>query len=114
MRDVPAQVQAQIVADPLKSPMLAAVHDVAGVDRPRPTAPRLTARATAAYRERRRARRSRSSTTFSSSTYLPACRETIAAERAAERRGDVRVQREVAHDDGRRRRRRFTRSASPR
>ena len=77
MRDVPDQVQAQIVADPLKSPMLAAFlawpASIAEADRAG-----LTARATAAYRERIAPAFTRLHE-FLASKYLPACRESIAA-----------------------------------
>lgn len=77
MRDVPAQVEAQLVGDPLKSPMLepftkwpASIPDKDRAD--------LTARATAAYR----GGVVPALTTlrdFFVSRYIPACREMIAA-----------------------------------
>ena len=86
MRDVPAQVEAQIItdrddrADPLGSPMLepfktwpASMASIPGQDRAD-----LTARATTAYHEGVAPAFSRLRD-FLVSRYLPACRETIAA-----------------------------------
>jgi uncharacterized protein (DUF885 family) len=77
MRDVPGQVMAQIVADPLKSPMLAAfVNWPASI--PESDRTSLAARAAAAYRDRI-APAFTQLHDFLASKYLPACRETIAA-----------------------------------
>jgi uncharacterized protein (DUF885 family) len=77
MRDVPSQIDAQIVDDPLKSPMLEPFMtwpaSIAESDRAA-----LTARATAAYRERI-APAFMKLRDFLGSRYLPASRETIAA-----------------------------------
>jgi len=77
MRDVPAQVQAQVVDDPLKSPMLAAFTAwppaVPEADRAG-----LTARAATAYRDRVAPAFAKLHE-FLVKQYLPACRETIAA-----------------------------------
>jgi uncharacterized protein (DUF885 family) len=83
MRDVPAQVTAQLVDDrddPLKSPMLEpfkrwpeSLASISAQDRTD-----LTARATAAYRERVAPAFARLRD-FLVARYLPACRETIAA-----------------------------------
>ena len=61
---MPGQVQAQIVDDPLKSPMLAAFRLLAGVDSRRQTAPDLTARAPPPITHGSSRQRSRSCTTF--------------------------------------------------
>jgi uncharacterized protein (DUF885 family) len=75
LRDVPAQVQAQIVSDPLKSPLLEAFTKwpatVAGSDRSA-----LAARAADAYRQSVAPAFTRLNE-FLTTTYLPACRETI-------------------------------------
>ena len=77
MRDVPGQVQAQIVADPLTSPMLAAFTDwPASI--PEADRPALTARATTAYRDRIAPAFTKLHE-FLTSRYLPACRDSIAA-----------------------------------
>ncbi|MDO8795661.1 MAG: DUF885 domain-containing protein [Vicinamibacterales bacterium] len=80
MRDVPAQVAAQVIddrADPLKSPMLEPFTkwpvSIAGKDRAD-----LTARATAAYR-RGIAPAFMKLREFLVSRYIPACRDAIAA-----------------------------------
>ncbi len=77
LRDLPGQVQAQVVDDPLMSPMLAAF-----VKRPAGVAedawPGLVEQATSAYR-RNVAVAFRRLHTFLSEEYLPACRETIGA-----------------------------------
>lgn len=77
MRDVPAQVEAQLVGDPLKSPMLepftkwpASIPDKDRAD--------LTARATAAYRGGVVPALTKLRD-FLVSRYIPACREMIAA-----------------------------------
>jgi uncharacterized protein (DUF885 family) len=76
-RDVPGQVVAQIVVDPLKSPLLDAFTrwpaTVPAADRER-----LLTRATAAYTDRV-APAFRRLHEFLVKTYLPGCRETIAA-----------------------------------
>jgi uncharacterized protein (DUF885 family) len=77
LRDVPAQVQAQIVEDPLESPMLAAFRDwparIPQADRDR-----LLGRARAAYVNAVAPAFQRLHT-YLTTTYLPGCRETIAA-----------------------------------
>jgi uncharacterized protein (DUF885 family) len=77
LRDVPAQVQAQIVDDPLKSPMLSAFSawpaSVSPSDRMA-----LTARATTAYKEAV-APAFNKLHDFLVSRYLPGCRETTNA-----------------------------------
>jgi uncharacterized protein (DUF885 family) len=80
MRDVPDQVQAQIVDDPLKSPMLAALAPSAAWPAAVPEDQRadLRARASAAYRDGA-APAFRKLHEFLVSTYIPACRETVAA-----------------------------------
>jgi uncharacterized protein (DUF885 family) len=74
-RDVPAQVQAQIVTDPLKSPLLAAFSAwpsaIAEPDRAA-----LAGQATIAYRDAVAPAFTRLHT-FLTTRYLPACRETI-------------------------------------
>jgi uncharacterized protein (DUF885 family) len=74
-RDVPAQVQAQIVPDPLQSPMLEAFKTWPAVI---PAADRagLTARASEAYRQSVAPALGRLQA-FLTTTYLPACRETV-------------------------------------
>ena len=76
-RDVPDQVKSQIVADPLKSPLLSAFASfpaaVSAADRDR-----LTAEAAAAYTTGVKPAFQRLYD-FLTSTYLPACRETTAA-----------------------------------
>jgi uncharacterized protein (DUF885 family) len=77
-RDVPGQVQAQIVPDPLQSPMLEAFRNWPSMI-PEADRAALTARAANAYRQ---------SVTpafkklhdFVTAKYLPACRETIGAD----------------------------------
>jgi uncharacterized protein (DUF885 family) len=77
LRDVPAQVAAQIVADPRASPLLAAFGKwPAGVAAP--DRDRLTKAAVAAYTEAVRPVFTRLHE-FLVKTYLPACRTTIAA-----------------------------------
>jgi uncharacterized protein (DUF885 family) len=77
VRDVPAQVAAQIVGDPLKSPMLEAFTDwpasILESDRAA-----LTRRAADAY-QRSVAPAFKKLGDFLTSRYLPACRETTAA-----------------------------------
>jgi uncharacterized protein (DUF885 family) len=80
MRDVPKQVESQLVDDPLKSPLLepfkawpASMMSIPPQDRAD-----LTARATAAYRERVAPAFTRLRD-FLVTRYLPACREAIAA-----------------------------------
>jgi uncharacterized protein (DUF885 family) len=77
LRDVPRQIEAQIVADPLASPLLAAFAKwppaIAPADRDR-----LTAAAAAAYKDRLRPALARLHE-FVAKTYLPACRETVGA-----------------------------------
>jgi uncharacterized protein (DUF885 family) len=77
IRDVPAQVAGLLVDDPMTSRMLAAFTrvppSIPGADRDR-----LTARAVAAYRDRV-APAFRELHEFLRDTYLPACREDIAA-----------------------------------
>jgi uncharacterized protein (DUF885 family) len=74
-RDVPSQVQAQIVAEPTASPLLAAFKTwpatVVGADRER-----LTAAATAAYTDRVKPAFTRLHE-FLTNTYLPGCRQTV-------------------------------------
>ena len=113
LRDVPDQVQAQIVDDPLKSPMLDGVHDVADGDRRgRPRG------SDGARRPRRTSRQWRPAFTelhdFLTTRYLPACRETIAASALPNGAAMYAYNVELAHDDRRTRRRRSTRSGSPR
>ncbi len=77
LRDVPGQVLAQVVDDPLTSPMLAAfVQRPAGV--PEGEWPALVDEATAAYRQQV-APAFRRLHVFLVDQYLPACRETIGA-----------------------------------
>jgi uncharacterized protein (DUF885 family) len=77
LRDVAAQVQAQIVADPMSSPMLAAFRNwpaaVSAADRER-----LRQAAVAAFTEQTRPAFVRLHE-FLAGTYVPACRETTAA-----------------------------------
>jgi uncharacterized protein (DUF885 family) len=77
LRDLPAQVLAQVVDDPLKSPMLAAF-----VKRPAGVAegawPGLVEQASSAYRQNV-AVAFRRLHTFLTDEYLPACREAIGA-----------------------------------
>jgi uncharacterized protein (DUF885 family) len=77
LRDVPGQVSAQIVDDPLESPMLAAFNawPASIPDADRAT---LTARATGAYRDGV-APAFRKLHDFLASRYIPSCREPIAA-----------------------------------
>jgi uncharacterized protein (DUF885 family) len=77
MRDVPAQVQAQLVGDPLDSPLLAAFASFPASIPPGDRSA-LTERATAAYRSQVAPAFARLHE-FLIATYLPACRETIAA-----------------------------------
>jgi uncharacterized protein (DUF885 family) len=74
-RDVPSQVQAQIVGDPMASPLLAAFKTwpatVVAADRDR-----LTAAATSAYSDRVKPAFARLHE-FLTRTYLPGCRQTI-------------------------------------
>jgi uncharacterized protein (DUF885 family) len=85
LRDVPAQVAAQIVADPRTSPLLAAFEKwpaaVAAADRDR-----LTTAAVAAYTEAVRPAFTRLHE-FLVKTYLPACRSTTAADALAKGAG---------------------------
>jgi uncharacterized protein (DUF885 family) len=77
LRDVPAQVQAQIVDDPLRSPMLAAFSAwPASISAPDRAA--LTERAVAAYKAGV-APAFRTLHDFLVSKYLPGCRETTSA-----------------------------------
>lgn len=76
LRDMPAQVQAQIVGDPLRSPLLAAFA-VFPSSVPEADRGGLTARATAAYRDHA-APAFRRLHEFLTSRYLPACRESTA------------------------------------
>lgn len=77
LRDLPGQVQAQIVDDPLKSPMLAAfTRRPAGVSEG--DWPGLVDQASAAYRQNV-AVAFRRLETFLTDEYLPKCRETIGA-----------------------------------
>jgi len=78
MRDVPAQVQAQIVDDPLKSPMLAAFASWPATISPADRVA-LTARAVAAYKDAV-APAFRTLHDFLEATYLPGCRETTNAD----------------------------------
>jgi uncharacterized protein (DUF885 family) len=75
LRDVPSQVQAQIVDDPLKSPLLAAFTtwpaSIAAADRER-----LTGQATAAFTSQVKPAFAKLHE-FLTTTYLPACRDTI-------------------------------------
>ena len=77
MRSVPAQVKAQLVADPLASPLLDAFDQfpagITAADRER-----LTARARSAFTERVAPSFTRLHT-FLEKTYLPKCREAITA-----------------------------------
>jgi uncharacterized protein (DUF885 family) len=77
LRDLPGQVQAQIVEDPLKSPMLSAF-----VTRPAEVSesewPGLVQQATAAYRQKAVVAFRRLHA-FLTDDYLPKCRETIGA-----------------------------------
>ncbi len=77
LRDLPGQVMAQVVDDPLKSPMLAAfVQRPAGV--PEGEWPVLVDQASSAYRQQV-AVAFRRLHVFLTEEYLPACRETIGA-----------------------------------
>lgn len=77
LRDLPAQVMAQVIADPLASPMLAAfTKRPAGV--PEAEWPTLVDQATAAYRQQV-ATAFRRLHAFLVDEYLPACRETTGA-----------------------------------
>ena len=73
---MPAQVQAQIVADPMQSPLLDGIHEVPR--RHRRSRPR---RASRDARRRRTSSRSGPAFTklhdFLTAKYLPACRQTI-------------------------------------
>jgi uncharacterized protein (DUF885 family) len=77
MRDVPDQVQAQIVADPLKSPMLEAFTKYPA-SIPEADRAALTKRATDAYQQAV-APAFTKLRDFLLAHYLPACRQTIAA-----------------------------------
>jgi uncharacterized protein (DUF885 family) len=81
LRDVPGQVEAQIVDDPLKSPMLAALLPSASWPAAIPESERadLRGRAAAAYRDGA-APAFRKLREFLVARYVPACRETIAAD----------------------------------
>jgi uncharacterized protein (DUF885 family) len=74
-RDVPAQIEAQLVADPLQSPMLEAFKTWPSVI-PEADRAALTARATNAYRQSA-APAFKKLHDFLTTKYLPACRETI-------------------------------------
>jgi uncharacterized protein (DUF885 family) len=77
MRDVPSQVAAQIVPDPMKSPMLAAFNDwPAGV--PQADRAALARRAATAY-ENVAAPAFRKLHDFLTTRYVPACRESVGA-----------------------------------
>jgi uncharacterized protein (DUF885 family) len=77
LRDLPGQVMAQVVDDPLKSPMLAAfVTRPGGV--PESAWPGLVEQATSAYRQNV-AVAFRRLHVFLTDEYLPACRESIGA-----------------------------------
>ena len=77
MRDVPAQIKAQIVGDPMTSPLLAAFATwPAGIAAP--DRERLTQQAKAALTDRVKPAFTKLHD-FLTSTYLPSCRETIAA-----------------------------------
>ena len=76
MRDVPKQVENQIVADPLKSPLLSAFGKYPATIAPAQQAD-FTRRGAAAYREKV-APAFRKLHGFLIDAYLPACRETIA------------------------------------
>ena len=77
LRDVPGQVSAQIVSDPMQSPLLRAFSNwpasIAAADRER-----LTAQAVAAYKTRVLPAMTQLMQ-YLADTYLPACRETTAA-----------------------------------
>ncbi len=75
MRDVPAQVQAQIVADPLTSPMLEAFKAYPATV-PASVRSDLTARATAAYANSVKPAFAKLFA-FLTDRYLPACRDTV-------------------------------------
>jgi len=77
MRDVPGQAEAQIVDDPLKSPLLAAFTTWPAAI-PQTDRPDLMARATAAYREGV-APAFKKLHDFLVSRYIPGCRATTAA-----------------------------------
>ena len=77
MRDVPAQIKAQIVDDPMTSPLLAAFATwPAGIAAP--DRERLTQQAKAALTDRVKPAFTKLYD-FLTTTYLPSCRETIAA-----------------------------------
>jgi len=77
MRDVPAQIKAQIVDDPMTSPLLAAFATwPAGIAAP--DRERLTQQAKAALTDRVKPAFTKLHD-FLTTTYLPSCRETIAA-----------------------------------
>ena len=77
MRDVPAQIKAQIVGDPMTSPLLAAFATwPAGIAAP--DRERLTQQAKAALTDRVKPAFTKLHD-FLTTTYLPSCRETIAA-----------------------------------
>ena len=112
LRDVPDQAAAQVVTDPMTSPLLAAFRafppSIAEADRTR-----LTAAAVKAYGEHvgpifKNLRE------FLVKEYLPACRETIERRRDAQRRGDVRSTTSAGTRRRTRRPRRSTRSVRPR
>jgi uncharacterized protein (DUF885 family) len=75
VRDVPKQVESQIVADAMKSPLLSAFAKYPSTIPPAQQAG-FTSRAVAAYTERV-APAFRKLRDFLADTYLPACRETI-------------------------------------
>jgi uncharacterized protein (DUF885 family) len=78
MRDVPAQVKAQIVDDPMTSPLLAAFATwPAGIAAP--DRERLTQQAKAAFADRVKPAFIKLHD-FLTTTYLPSCRDTIAAD----------------------------------
>jgi uncharacterized protein (DUF885 family) len=77
MRDVPAQIKAQIVDDPMTSPLMAAFATwPAGIAAP--DRERLTQQAKAALTDRVKPAFTKLHD-FLTTTYLPSCRETIAA-----------------------------------
>jgi uncharacterized protein (DUF885 family) len=77
VRDLPAQVAAQIVDDPMTSPMLEAFAGFPA-SLPEPDRRDLTGRAAAAYRERVRPAFVKLRE-FLEEQYVPACRDTVAA-----------------------------------
>jgi uncharacterized protein (DUF885 family) len=76
MRDVPKQVESQVVSDPLASPLLAAFKRYPATFAADEKA-ELTRRAETAYREKV-APSFQKLADFLTTTYIPACRETIA------------------------------------